>query len=48
MSSKEAKDITSLDGKILQIDTILEERGNSGEFRAEMCKFTLKYQFCNK
>ena len=41
MSSKEAKDITSLDGKILQIDTILEERGNSGEFRAEMCKFTL-------
>ena len=41
MASKEAKDITSLDGKILQIDTILEERGNSGEFRAEMCKLTL-------
>ena len=41
MSSKEAKDITSLDGKILYIDTILEERSNSGEFRAEMCKFTL-------
>ena len=41
MSSKEAKDITSLDGKILQIDTNFEERGNSGEFRADMCKFTL-------
>jgi hypothetical protein len=39
MSSKEAKDITSLDGKILSVDTIFEGRGNIRESRAVMCKF---------
>ena len=36
MSSKEAKDITSLDGKILFIDTIFEELGIMENF-AQKC-----------